>query len=128
MPINPLYGYIGAAIAIAAFAAGWSVNGWLYQSREAKALEQAVRERDEANERANGIAADYELARTALNEYSGDISTKVRVVYRDRKISPNCAIPDSAARLLDDARNAANAAITGEPDKPVSDNQRSAQD
>lgn len=128
MPINPLYGYIGAAIAITAFAAGWSVNGWRYQSREAKALEQAVRERDEANERANGIAADYELARTALNEYSGDVSTKVMVVYRDRKISPNCAIPDSAARLLDDARNAANAAITGEPDRPVSDNQRGTQD
>lgn len=128
MPINPLHGYIGAAIAIAAFAAGWSVNGWRYQSREAKALEQAVRERDEANERANGIAADYELARTALNEYSGDVSTKVRVVYRDRKVSPNCAMPDSAARLLDDARNAANAAITGESDKPVPDDQRSAQD
>ena len=97
------------------FGLGWTFNGWRYQAREAKALERAYKERDEANARANGLAADYELIETALNEYSRDTAAKVKVIYRDRKVSADCAIPAGAASLLDDTRNNANAAITGKP-------------
>lgn len=113
MPISPLHGYIGAGIAVAAFLGGWTVQGWRYQSREAKALEEAYSARDAAFARANGLAADYEIAETALNEYSRSAQAKVRIVYRDRKVSADCALPVDAASLLDEARDNANAAITG---------------
>ena len=96
------------------FGLGWTFNGWRYQAREAKALEQAYKERDAANAKANGLAADYELIETALNEYNRDTAAKVKVIYRDRKVSADCAIPAGAASLLDDTRNNANAAITGQ--------------
>lgn len=115
MPISPLHGYIGAGIAIAAFLAGWNVNGWRYQSREAKALETALAARDKANQRANSLAADYEALRTSLEYGSDRVQTEVRTIYRDRTINPDCAVPAGAAGLLDNARRDANAAITGEP-------------
>lgn len=121
MPISPLHGYIGAGIAVAAFLAGWSVNGWRYQSREAKALETALAARDEANERANLIAADYEALRASLEYQSDRVQTEVRTFYRDRTISPDCAVPAGAASLLDNARRVANAAITGEPSSALPD-------
>lgn len=103
------------------FGLGWTFNGWRYQAREAKALEQAYKERDAANARANGLAADYELIETALDEYSRDTTAKVRVIYRDRKVSADCALPAGAASLLNDARNNANAAITGQLSATVQD-------
>lgn len=114
MLIKPPAGFIVAVAAILAFAAGWTINGWRYKGREAKALEQAYAERDAANAKANGLAADYELIETALNEYSRDTAAKVKVIYRDRKVSADCSVPAGAASLLDDTRNNANAAITGQ--------------
>lgn len=119
MPISPLHGYIGAGIAVAAFLGGWTVQGWRYQAREAEALEEAYSARDEAIARANGLAADYEIAEAALNEYSRSTQAKVRVVYRDRKVSADCALPVDAASLLDEARNNANSAITGKSGSAV---------
>lgn len=124
--INPLHGYIAAGAALVAFTAGWTVNGWRYQSKEAEALEQAYSARDAANARANGLSADYEIARAALNDRSAETTTKIRTVYRDRKISTDCAIPAGAASLLDDARHSANAAITGKPGRAVPDGPGSA--
>ena len=60
MLIKPPAGFIVAVAAMLAFTAGWTVNGWRYKGREAKALEQAYAERDAANAKANGLAADYE--------------------------------------------------------------------
>ena len=128
MPISPVHGYIGAGIAIAAFLAGWSVNGWRYQSREAKALETALAARDEANERANILAADYEALRASLEYQSDRVQTEVRTIYRDRTINPDCAVPAGAASLLDNARRDANAAIAGEPRGPMSGNPGSPDD
>lgn len=119
MLIKPPAGFVVAVAAMLAFTAGWEINGLRHKSREAKALEQAYKERDAANAKANGLAADYELIETALNDYSRDTVTKVRVIYRDRKISADCAIPAGAASLLDDTRNNANAAITGQSGNAV---------
>lgn len=119
MPISPLHGYIGAGIALAAFLSGWTVQGWRYQSRETKALEEAYSARDAALAKANGLAADYEIAEAALNEYSRSTQAKVRVIYRDRKVSADCALPVDAASLLDEARNNANSAITGKSGSTV---------
>ncbi len=121
MLINPVYGYIAAGAALVSFAAGWTINGWRYQSHESKALEQAYAARDEANARANNAAADYEIVRAALDDRTGEVTTKIRTVYRDRKISADCAIPAGAASLLNDARSSANAAITGKPGSTVPD-------
>lgn len=121
MLINPVYGYIAAGAALVSFAAGWTINGWRYQSRESKALEQAYAARDEANARANNAAADYEIVRAALDDRTGEVTTKIRTVYRDRKVSADCAIPAGAASLLNDARSSANAAITGKPGSTVPD-------
>ena len=119
MLIKPPAGFVVAVAAMLAFTAGWTVNGWRYKGREAKALEQAYAERDAANAKANGLAADYELIETALNEYNRDTAAKVRVIYRDRKVSADCAVPAGAASLLNDTRNNANAAITGQSGSAV---------
>jgi K+-sensing histidine kinase KdpD len=122
MPISPLHGYIGAGIALSAFLAGWTVQGWRYQSKEADALEQAYSALNDANKRANDLAADYEIAEAALNEYSKQTAAKVRVIYRDRKISADCALPADAAILLNEARDNANSAITGKSGGAVQGN------
>ncbi len=121
MLINPVYGYIAAGAALISFTAGWTINGWRYKSREAKAIEQAYAARDAANARANNLATDYEIVRAALDDRSAETITKIRTVYRDRKISADCAIPAGAASLLNDARSSANAAITGQLGSTVSD-------
>lgn len=124
MLIKPPMGFIVAVAAMLSFTAGWTVNGWRYKTREAKAIAAALVERDKANERANAIAADFEMAKVALNERSYETTTKIRTVYRDRKISADCAVPAGAASLLNDARNATNAAVTGKPGSTVSDSER----
>ena len=121
MLINPVYGYIAAGAALISFTAGWTINGWRYKSREAKAIEQAYAARDAANAKANNLAADYEIVRAALDDRSAETTTKIRTVYRDRKIPADCAIPAGAASLLNDARSSANAAITGKPGSTVPD-------
>lgn len=121
MLIKPPLWFIGYVIGLAAFGAGWTINGWRYKSREAKAIEQAYKQRDEANARANGLAADYETVRLALDENNTETEIKIRTVYRDRKVIPDCAIPPGAASLLNDTRSAANAAITGKPSGTVQD-------
>ena len=113
--IKPPIGFVVAVAAMLSFTAGWTINGWRYKSREAKAIEQAYQERDAANAKANNLAADYEIVRAALEDRSAETTTKIRTVYRDRKISADCAIPAGAASLLNDARSSANAAITGKP-------------
>ena len=124
MLIKPPIGFVVGVAAMLSFTAGWTINGWRYKSREAKAIEQAYAARDAANARANGLAADYEIVRAALDERSAETTTKIRTVYRDRKISADCAVPAGAASLLNDTRNAANAAITGKPGGTVSDSER----
>lgn len=119
-------GFLVAVAAMLSFTAGWTVNGWRYKTREAKAIAAALEERDKANERANAIAYDFEMAKMALNDRSIETTTKIRTVYRDRKVSADCAIPAGAASLLNDARNTANAAITGKPGSAVSDSEGSA--
>lgn len=119
--IKPPIGFVVAVAAMLSFTAGWTINGWRYKSREAKAIEQAYAARDAANAKANNLAADYEIVRAALDERSAETTTKIRTVYRDRKISADCAIPAGAASLLNDARSSANAAITGQPGSTVSD-------
>ncbi len=126
MLIKPPIGFVVAVAAMLSFTAGWTINGWRYQSREAKALEQAYAARDEANARANNAAADYEIVRAALDDRTGEVTTKIRTVYRDRKVSSDCAIPAGAASLLNDARSSANAAITGKPGSTVPDSAGSA--
>lgn len=123
MLIRPPMGFLVAVAAMLSFTAGWTVNGWRYKTREAKAVSAALVERDKANERANSIAMDFEMAKVALNERSTEVSTKIRTVYRDRKISTDCSVPAGAASLLNDARNTANAAITGKPGSTVPDDQ-----
>ena len=125
MLINPVYGYIAAGAALISFTAGWTINGWRYKSREAKAIEQAYAARDAANAKANNLAADYEIVRAALDDRSAETTTKIRTVYRDRKIPADCAIPAGAASLLNDARSSANAAITGKSGGTMPDNSSS---
>ncbi len=125
MLIKPPIGFVVAAAAMLSFTAGWTINGWRYKSREAKAIEQAYAARDAANAKANNMAADYEIVRAALDERSAETTTKIRTVYRDRKISADCAIPAGAASLLNDARSNANAAITGKSGGTMPDNSSS---
>ena len=122
--IKPPIGFVVAVAAMLSFTAGWTINGWRYKSREAKAIEQAYAARDAANAKANNLAADYEIVRAALDDRSTETTTKIRTVYRDRKISADCAVPAGAASLLNDARNATNAAVTGKLGSTVSDSER----
>ena len=125
MLIKPPIGFVVAVAAMLSFTAGWTINGWRYKSREAKAIEQAYAARDAANAKANNLAADYEIVRAALDDRSAETTTKIRTVYRDRKISADCAVPAGAASLLNDARSNANAAITGKSGGTMPDNSSS---
>ena len=104
---------------LAAFGAGWTVNGWQCSARAEKALQAAYEAKDRAVEQANAVAADYEALRAVMDKTTVINRDKVKVIYANRSVAVDCALPVDALGLLDDARGVANAAATGEPVSPM---------
>jgi hypothetical protein len=105
-----------AAVALAgAFSAGWVVNGWRWEAKQAEALrdaqiafhKQLAQQQDEAEQ--------YEQSREQARQDHLAREEQVRIIYRDRVVDPGCEPPDDAKRVLDEALRDANARAAGEP-------------
>lgn len=111
----PLSGWLGLAAAGAAFFAGWTVRDW-------KADSDALRAADEAQARYVALSEENQRQSLAYEELAQDLRASeradrvtIREIYNEVEVPGECAVPDDAARLLDNAIRAANAAATGQP-------------
>ena len=120
IPLPPwVYAAAAGALVLGSFGAGWKVRGWRCDAATAQALAQAAKERDRLTAQANTASAQYEATRAALGEIAPIEREKVRVIYADRQVPADCALPADARSLLDAARNRSNAATAGQPVVPL---------
>lgn len=113
--IIPPWAYVAAAgIGLtASFGAGWAVRGWrcdaaLLESQRAeqKAFnDQLAHQQDES--------AGYEQSRTTGTERKDASATQIRTIYRDKIVSPDCALASHS--VLQSRIDTENATLTGQP-------------
>jgi len=101
------------AIALASLLlfAGWQVNQWRTEAREAAGLRQEVRDLLADQKRAEAVSTAYQQVRAELER----IRTVNRIEVQREIVRPEyrCSLPDDGRRLLDAAVDAANAAAGG---------------
>ena len=105
---------ISLAIAAASFAGGWQVRGWRCDAALLKVERAAEKDRARMQARVETAATDYETDRSAGYADAQAREVRVRTIYRDRPIRSDCALPDDARRVLDEALTAANSGTTGQ--------------
>lgn len=110
---------IGLGALIIAFGGGWKVNDWRRDSRENAALKKAATALKAASDRLYSAAGQFEQERTDETCASIIRQTELRTIYRDIPVRSDCAAPDAAGRVLDDAIARANARAAGQPLGPV---------
>lgn len=99
---------------MAAFFAGWTVRDWKADS-DALEAERGAQERYEArvDQLAEQSLRFEELAQDIRASERVDRTT-IREIYNEVEVPGECAVPDDAASLLDNAVGQANAAAAGE--------------
>lgn len=105
-------GAIGAAALI--FIAGWTTNDWRHDSKALTALADATTAANDAAAHMRDQGAAYEKDRQDDQIQSTVRESRISTIYRDRPVPADCAVPDDAGSVLDDAISAANARRTGQ--------------
>jgi len=119
MTIPPLWAITGAGALLLGFAGGWTVRDWKADSAALEALNDAQEREDKARRTAEAAATKYEGDRSNEQARTIERQSELRTIYRDRMVPVDCAVPDAARGLLDEARTRANARASGEPVGPV---------
>ncbi len=102
---------IGAGVAlVTSFGAGWYVQGLRWDADVARIERQATEAREAMRAQYEAQATDYEGFRADNETAETHTKTQIREVFRDVEIPADCAVPDDAVRLLDQARVRANEA------------------
>jgi len=111
----PLSAYIGAGALLTGLLGGWTVRDWKADSDEAKAEQKAFTQYAAMTEALadQSLALEYTVQSLRAAERS-DRET-IREIYRNVQVPADCAVPDAAVSLLDNAIDRANAAATGKP-------------
>lgn len=110
----------GGLALIAAFAAGWHVQGLRCDSKLAKIERQAVEARESLRAQMEAAATDYETFRAGNEAAETQTRERIREIYRNVEVPADCALGPDAVRLLDEARIRANEA-TGQSGSAVQD-------
>ena len=114
-----LYGIGGAALF--GVVAGWTVRDWKADS-DALAAQTAAQERYDALAEENSKKSlAYETLAQSIRQSERRDRVEIREIFRDVETPSDCAVPDSAIGVLDNAVNRANAAATGQPIGPMPD-------
>lgn len=92
---------------LAAFLAGWTVNGWYGDSLEYAATQAAVAAQDRANETEFKQAVELEawLEKNRINER---VIIRESVKLVDRPVYRNVCLDDDGLRLINAAKNGAS--------------------
>lgn len=113
-----LVGAAGLSLVVGAFG-GWQVRSWRCEASIAKIERQAEQARETMRTQMEAAATDYETFRAGNETAQVRTQTQIREVYRNVPVSSDCAVPDDVVGMLNDAREAANSAASGEPESPV---------
>lgn len=97
---------IAATALLSAFACGWTVQGWRWSAADAERLQAEVKAKDKQLAKSNEAATQYEATRNANIEATRATDVQIRTVYRDRIVSPDCAL--ASRGLLSEAISRAN--------------------
>ena len=122
IPIPPQLLAIGAGAAIlAGFAGGWQVRAWKCEAAIAMHIKQDIKEAAVAQHTVDTAATGYEQERADAKPRTQAREQAMRIIFRDRTVPSDCAVPDAARSVLDDAVREANARASGEPGAAVPD-------
>jgi hypothetical protein len=115
----PIWAYIGGGAFLAGILGGWTVRDWKADSDQLSAQNDALKIERQLRDKLGQRAGEYEQFRAANEQAGTTIRTQIKEVFRDVPVQSNCALPDAAGIVLDDALSRANAAARGEPGGPV---------
>lgn len=108
--ILPPWAYAAAAgvTVLGSFGAGWMVNGWRWEAKQAEALREAQIAFQKQLDHQNKEAAQYEADREAARVESRERQETIRTIYETVEVPAECAAPDSVRSVLDSAVQSAN--------------------
>jgi hypothetical protein len=111
----PLWAYAAAGALITGTLAGWTVRDWKADSEVLKAEGKAFKQYTALTEALadQSLALEYTVQSIRASERT-DRET-IREIYRNVEVPADCAVPNAAVSLLDNAIRDANAAATGKP-------------
>lgn len=115
----PIWAYIGAGGLIAGILSGWTLRDWKADSDQIAAIQKA----DKLQARLEQVQAEHatkfeQFAADNRVAVSQDRSTIERI-YKNVPVPADCAVPAAAVGVLNNARDRANAATTGQPSATV---------
>ena len=113
--------YAAGIALVVGFGAGWSVRDWKADADALKAMQKADEIRQEMQDRMDKQAIAFEKERNDIDSSRITTTNSIKEVYRDVKVPADCAVPEPAVRVLDNARRAANAYASGEPEGLLSE-------
>lgn len=102
------------ALALAAFGAGWAVNGWRWEAKQADALQAAIDQKAKDEQIANKKSEELEKQLASIQSNTRELNR--RLAHETTDPAYACRVPPSGLQLLRDAISG-NAA--GEPDGTV---------
>ena len=94
---------------------GWTVRDWQRDSEALASLEASVKALDQSREQIDRAASTFEQERADAATKTTIRENTIREIYKDRPVPADCAVPDAATRVLDDAIADANARASGQP-------------
>lgn len=112
--MNPMLAYASIAVALAGFAGGWVVRDWKADAEALKAVERLIAEKDRMQTKVDAASAKYEEMRANLEPGKIETRNTIREIYRDVEVPAQCAAPADTVGVLQSARDAANAAASGQ--------------
>ena len=115
---SPFMPYIAGAMLLSAAFGGWKVRDWQCDAAYTAALEKAQKQRQEMQEKLDGISASYEAERDQANVVVGRTTREIREIYRTLPAVPvDCAADPRVVGLLESSIGNANAAAAGKSSK-----------
>jgi hypothetical protein len=114
IPIGWCLAGAGVAALLGAWGA-WTISDWRHDSAALTALNTATADAKKAPKQSRAQGDAYEKDRQDDQVQSTVRESRISTIYRDRPVPADCAVPDDAGSVLDDAIRAANARAAGQP-------------
>ena len=112
-----IYGIGGGAVA--GLLLGWTVRDWKADSDQLDAQNDAQEAYRTSAEQLAEQSGQYASLVQELRLWERSDRTTIRTIYRDREVPGECAAPDPTISVLDNAVDRTNAAVAGQPVRPL---------
>lgn len=104
----------GGVLLLLGIVTGWTVRDWKADASELAATNKLIDTKDRMQGKVDAKAGEFEAFRLSLPPQREIDRTTIKEAYRDVPVPADCALRPDALRVLDDARERANAAATGQ--------------